>query len=127
MFTAAKNDQTRIGWRLAFRGFLSFRWRLIQQKYLEDERQPNAEATALTWSAKFHTAIHELFEHIWSTRNIDEHGETPEQVTVARKRNARTAIDYYFFPAPTLPEDENFMSHLSRADIISSSLDEQEL
>ena len=69
----AYKEQTKIGWNLAFRGFLSQSWKAAQELHMAHETC-RREIDGTKWVATIISWLFELFAEIWAQRNLDEFG-----------------------------------------------------
>ena len=130
-FVVALQEQHSIGWSKAFRGFISDRWRMIQQLYLEEEKHlPEHEAISrsIEWSAQLHLALFTVFQKVWTRRNTREHGDTadPASVLEAQARSAHNAINHFFSPeALVKPQDVTALQDIDQRSLRASPVHEQ--
>lgn len=87
----AYTAQSRIGWDQFFCGRLSKYWRLPLIIY-HRERRPITHATPTIWLSKTIKAMWDLFTAMWTQRNMDFHGGTPEAIRDKALTATRTTV-----------------------------------
>ena len=116
----AYHEQGLIGWNLLFRGFWSKSWRLAQETALIEVPNRSFTDNGESWARLVQKWFFDLFEEVWSLRNVVQHGRDitaqeeirHKQLSITVRRLYRQGSKLPF--TERLPFQEDLESLLSR-------------
>ena len=131
LVACAYQEQSEIGWNLAFRGFFSHSWRAAQEIYLAHESSRGEEPCRYArdgtmWMASLVSWIFDTFTEVWTMRNLIEFGADPEEQRRKRLALCERAIRRLYSVGSSLPVNEGYPFKLDIPSLLSKRLDVQE-
>ena len=121
----AYTEQTKIGWNMAFRGFISQLWKAAQELHLaQDVSRGQVDGTA--WVATIVSWLFEVFAELWTQRNLDEFGVDLEDQRKKKLVVCERTIRRLHAVGATLPDSERFPFKADIGTLLSKRLPIQE-
>ena len=121
----AYTEQTKIGWNMAFRGFLSQSWNAAQELHVA-QNLSRGQANGTAWTATIVSWLFELFAEIWTQRNLDKFGIDMEDQRRKKLIVCERTIRRLHAVGATLPDSERFLFMADIGTLLSKSLPIQE-